>query len=98
MAVRPENRDIAGGGKVSDTGQPGEAEEAVAVTREAVELSKSDEGVLHSMMESYDHALADQERFMERNTDADRRPVTGRALRRPVRVATAAERREGSAD
>jgi hypothetical protein len=70
----------------------------VALGTDARELTESDEGVLHSMIDSYDRAVADQQRFIERRSDADRGSVIGRSRHRRVRVATAAETRERGPD
>jgi hypothetical protein len=94
MTASPDDERVVGRMGLPDTAQPGEADEVVALSSEATELSESDEDVLDSMIESYEHALADQEKFIERSSDGYRRAVTGRSRHRRVRVATTAERRE----
>lgn len=70
----------------------------MALSRQATELSEGDERVVDSMIESYERARADQQRFIERRGDADRRPASRPSRHRRVRVATTAERRDQQPD
>jgi hypothetical protein len=58
------------------------------------DIDERDEDVLDSMIESYEQAVVGEQKFIERSSDADRRPMISRSRPRRVRVATKAERRE----
>jgi hypothetical protein len=94
MTAHPDEETATGGTGLSNTAQTGGTDEAMAQNRAASDLGERDEDVLNSMIESYEQAVVSQQKFIERSSDADRKPMTSRSRHRRVRVATTAERRE----
>lgn len=75
-----------------------EAEHTVATAKDAAERNDHERAALRSMIDSYKRARTDQQKFIDRVSNTDRRGAIARPRLRRVRIAASAEARHRSPD